>query len=73
MKTGKQYVGSAYGGDGIWHRWVRYAKDGHGGNKEIKDLLKVKGRKYPSNFQFSVLEVCDQPFQGSTAGLVVNG
>ena len=58
-KTGKQYIGSAYGGDGIWHRWVRYAKDGHGGNKEIKALLKIKGHKYSSNFQFSVLEVCD--------------
>jgi len=59
MKTGKQYVGSAYGGDGIWHRWIRYAKDGHGGNKEIKTLLNRKGHKYSSNFQFSVLEVCD--------------
>lgn len=58
-KSGKKYIGSAYGGDGIWHRWVRYAKDGHGGNKEIKDLLKDKGDKYSSNFQFSVLEVCD--------------
>jgi GIY-YIG catalytic domain-containing protein len=58
-ETGKQYIGSAYGGDGIWHRWARYTKDGHGGNKELKDLLKKKGRDHCSNFQFSVLEVCD--------------
>jgi hypothetical protein len=53
------YVGSAYGGDGIWQRWTAYVKTGHGGNKEIKALLKQKGANYAWNFQFSILEVTD--------------
>lgn len=58
-RTGQQYIGSAYGGEGIWHRWSVYTKNGHGGNKEIRDLLKERGSKYSANFQFTVLEVCD--------------
>jgi len=38
--SGKQYVGSAYGGIGIWQRWSEYAKNGHGGNKELRELLR---------------------------------
>jgi hypothetical protein len=30
-KTGKRYVGSAYGESGIWSRWCAYAATGHGG------------------------------------------
>ena len=58
-KTGKQYVGSAYGDEGIWHRWTTYASNGHGGNKELKELLKENKISYSENFQFSILEVCD--------------
>jgi len=58
-ETGKQYVGCAYGGEGIWQRWASYAKNGHGGNKELKALLKEKGQEYVRNFQYSILEVCD--------------
>lgn len=58
-KTGKVYVGSAYGGDGIWQRWAAYANTGHGGNKELKKLLKQKGVDYTQYFQFSILEVTD--------------
>ncbi len=57
--TGKQYVGSAYGGDGIWQRWSAYIKTGHGGNKELRDLLKNNGSDHVEFFQFSLLEVCD--------------
>lgn len=57
--SGKPYVGSAYGGIGIWQRWENYVKTGHGGNKELRDLLKRKGQKYSSHFQFSLVEVCD--------------
>jgi hypothetical protein len=35
--SGKQYVGSACGGDGIWGRWANYASGGHGGS--IEDVL----------------------------------
>jgi len=57
--TGKQYVGSAYGGVGLWQRWNKYAKTGHGGNKELRQLLKKEGTEYVHNFQFSLVEVCD--------------
>lgn len=57
--TGKQYVGSAYGEECIWHRWSSYAKDGHGGNVELKELLRSNGEDYKYNFKYSILEVCN--------------
>ncbi len=57
--TGKQYVGSAYGDECIWQRWSNYAKDGHGGNVELKELLKNNGDDYKQNFKYSILEVCN--------------
>jgi hypothetical protein len=56
---GGQYVGSAYGGDGIWKRWQAYCKTGHGGNKELRRLLKRRGLAHAERFQYSLLEVCD--------------
>jgi group I intron endonuclease len=58
-KNGKVYIGSACGEQGLWQRWATYAKNGHGGNKDLKALLKKKGAGYPKNFQFSILEVTD--------------
>lgn len=58
-KTGRLYVGSAYGGVGLWQRWTAYAKTGHGGNKELRELLNREGQDYAKNFQFSLVEVCD--------------
>ena len=46
--SGEQYIGSAYGENGIWGRWQTYASDGHGGNLDLKNLD-------PQNFQFSIL------------------
>ena len=57
--SGKMYVGSAYGGDGLWQRWSAYSKNGHGGNKEIEALIEEEGVEYASNFQFSILEIFD--------------
>ena len=57
--TGKHYVGSAYGDIGIWQRWCAYAATGHGGNKELRDLLREKGDDYALNFLFTILEVID--------------
>jgi hypothetical protein len=56
---GKQYVGSAVGGSGIWQRWSDYVKSGHGGNKELRALLKEKGVDHKSHFQYSILEIAD--------------
>jgi hypothetical protein len=56
---GKLYVGSAYGGEGIWQRWKSYTRNGHGGNKELRELILEKGEHHIKYFQFSLLEVCD--------------
>ena len=57
--TGKHYVGSACGGEGIWGRWSAYAKNGHGGNTELRLLLQNAGSDHSGHFQYSILEVCD--------------
>ena len=57
--TGKQYVGSAYGDECIWQRWADYAQNGHGGNIELKNILKENGEEYKYNFKYSILEVCN--------------
>lgn len=58
-KAGKLYVGSAKGGEGIWSRWCAYSLTGHGGNRELRELLKREGTSYAENFQFGVLEIAD--------------
>jgi hypothetical protein len=57
--SGGQYVGKASGGEGIWSRWAAYAKDGHGGNVQLKKLLRLKGEAHMANFQYSILEIAD--------------
>jgi hypothetical protein len=53
--TGKLYVGSAYGEDGIWGRWNSYVStNGHGNNKTLKELV-TNDSNYGNNFQFSIL------------------
>lgn len=51
-------MGSAYGNDCIWQRWCNYAKNGHGGNIELKNLLK-ENENYKHNFKYSILEICN--------------
>jgi len=56
--NGKKYVGSAYGGAGIWSRWSCYANTGHGYNDDLVAVIEKEGKDYArKNFQFSVLEV----------------
>ncbi|QEN84758.1 GIY-YIG nuclease family protein [Labrys sp. KNU-23] len=55
--TGKRYVGSAYGDQGIWSRWCNYALSGHGGNVELKALVTDPTLNYcRTNFHFALLE-----------------
>ena len=54
--TGDQYVGSAYGLDGVWGRWQQYAGNGHGNNKLLKKLVKDCDA-YPAAFRYSLLQV----------------
>lgn len=56
QSTGQQYVGSAYGLEGIWGRWCQYAASGHGGNVKLRALLDSDSA-YPNKFRFSILQV----------------
>lgn len=53
--TGYQYIGSANGKGGIWHRWTEYIKTKTGGNKHLVDLC-CNDNQYHKNFQFTVLQ-----------------
>jgi GIY-YIG catalytic domain len=55
INTGKLYLGSAYGENGIWGRWSDYVKsNGHGNNKTLKELVENENN-YEKNFTFSIL------------------
>lgn len=54
--TGSQYVGSAYGLEGIWGRWSAYAESGHGGNLLLQELL-ANDASYPMAFSYSILQI----------------
>ncbi|PLX35494.1 MAG: hypothetical protein C0605_09820 [Hyphomicrobiales bacterium] len=56
MRNGRNYVGSAYGKDGIWGRWSDYAENGHGGNKLLLELIEKKPDAV-DHLQFSILEI----------------
>ena len=58
QRTGKQYVGSAYGGGGIWARWKSYVSSHSGGNALLKELLARSPFRY-KQFQFSILRVLE--------------
>jgi hypothetical protein len=65
--TGQQYVGSAYGTEGIWGRWAAYARNGHGGNTLLNDLIR-NANAYPGAFSYSILQVLPS---SSTRGAVL--
>ena len=57
IKTGKRYVGSAYGDHGIWSRGGAYVGSGHGGNVELRALVTDPTLAYSrANFRFALLE-----------------
>jgi hypothetical protein len=58
VNLGRLYVGSASGQGGIWHRWMSYANSGHGGNRELRALLKATPEQ-STNWRFSILELAD--------------
>lgn len=57
-KTGKMYVGSATAQYGmLLQRWSEYVYNGHGGNVDLKELVKEKGFDYiKNNFMYIILE-----------------
>lgn len=54
--NGKTYVGSAYGLDMIWGRWLSYVDNGHGGNSALTEL---SFDYIKENFKYSILEIAD--------------
>lgn len=62
-KTGKKYVGSAYGADMLLGRWESYIKTCHGGNKLLK---KLKEDYIKDNFYFSILETFNYNVEDKT-------
>lgn len=57
QKTGKSYVGSACGTDGIWSRLSQYVTSLDGGNKGLRELVGKKGPDYMKhNLRFALLE-----------------
>jgi hypothetical protein len=54
-RTGRQYVGSAYGTGGIIARWSQYSRNGHGGNAQLKMLFDERTNAR-NDLQFSVLQ-----------------
>ncbi|RAK62422.1 GIY-YIG nuclease family protein [Hymenobacter edaphi] len=55
QSSGRQYIGSASGTEGIWGRWREYVTTGgHGGNVELEKLLAADAQ-HGRHFQFTVL------------------
>ncbi len=56
-KTGKLYIGSATGGEGVAGRWGNYLDSKHGGNKKLIALYNDKGSSYfEDNFTYTLIE-----------------
>ncbi len=55
-KNGKQYVGTAYGKDGLLGRLAIYVATGHGNNKLMKEAVCAYPERY-KEFQFSILQI----------------
>src|SRR6266540_4137700 len=64
VTTGKRYVGSAYGDQGIWSRWCSYVATGHGGNVELRALVSDPTLEYcRKSFRFALLEYGSSPYR----------
>lgn len=54
--TGHLYVGKADGAERILGRWMQYARDGHGGNVALREVV-GEDADHPQHFRFSLLRV----------------
>lgn len=57
LSNGQQYIGSAYGQNGIWSRWANYAHTKDGGNYLMKEANDKSLGKYIEGAKFTLLEV----------------
>ena len=58
--TGKQYIGSAYGKNGLYGRWSSYIYTEDTGNNLMLKELKEKNEKHYLNYSFHILRVLPQ-------------
>ncbi len=65
-ETGKQYVGTTYGQEGIWGRWSGYAKTLHNCNKGMISELEERPDAY-KKFQYVILRILQKPIDQSEA------
>lgn len=74
--NGEQYIGSAYGENGILGRWLVYLKDGYDKdseypNKKLKELVKKNGIEYiAANFQYTLIETFPRSESGKDKALM---
>lgn len=57
--TGLHYVGSAYGTEGILGRWQAYARTGHGGNRQLRELVEQNPDRVHA-WRYSILTTLSQ-------------
>lgn len=62
--NGKMYVGSAYGEEMIFGRWLAYIQNGHGGNSDLK---KLDFEHIKENFKYAILDI----YKSTTDDLVI--
>lgn len=67
--SGQQYVGSAYGKNGLYGRWSEYVNTKHGGNKKMRELLKKHPERY-HRFQFSILQTLPKSLAIDNASVI---
>ncbi len=67
--SGQQYVGSAYGKNGLYGRWSEYINTKHGGNKKMRELLKKHPERY-HKFQFSILQTLPKSLAIDNASVI---
>lgn len=53
---GRLYVGSTYNYAGVYGRWNEYAKNGHGGDKDLEALIAKDPDYARNNFSWCILE-----------------
>lgn len=68
LRDGRQYIGSAYGENGIWGRWQSYAHTKDGGNKLMKDANVKSLGKFILEARFTLLEAI---WQSETEKMVI--
>ena len=54
--NGKKYVGSTYNPDGIYGRWIDYAKNGHGDDVALEKVVIANPNHHEKYFQWLILE-----------------